>query len=306
MLKGDDAESGLHLALNQATLYVRVGSIPTVPTSLTDLLFYTRILTMIGNRDIAEKPKELWPLFEGDEILITENGSRLYGTYNSSSDHDYMGVFVENPETVFSCGRIQTRSLSDRGPEEKSSSESIDGTLYSVRHLFHLLSKGNPSLLCLLFVPDHSIVLRSDLGREILENKELFISRQAGPAFKGYMHSQLERLTGKKKGHIPNRPELVERFGWDVKYGMQVARLALQGIEYMRSGHISLPMELPEREICMEIRNGYWRFEEAIQLLTVLEKKLDEAIENSSLPETVDDKKISQLSRNIHERHWWT
>ena len=45
------------------------------------------------------------------------------------------------------------------------------------------------------------------------------------------MHSQHERMLGQSKRNVPNRPELIARHGWDVKYGSHALRLAYQGFE---------------------------------------------------------------------------
>jgi len=48
------------------------------------------------------------------------------------------------------------------------------------------------------------------------------------------------------KRNVPNRPELIEAYGWDVKHGSHALRLAHQGFEIASTGSLSLP--LPDRE----------------------------------------------------------
>ena len=55
---------------------------------------------------------------------------------------------------------------------------------------------------------------------------------------------------------MPNRPELIERYGWDVKYGSHALRLAYQGHEIASEGTLSLPMREPQRERVLAVKRG--------------------------------------------------
>ena len=237
-------------------------------------------------------------------ILKTQNGSKLYGLDHAESDDDYIGIFVEGPDVLFLGGDHRTESLRETPDGVRNGPGDVDGQAYSVRHFFHLAAKGNPSLLAILFTPNRSIVDSTELGRKILASRELFVSAQAAGPFKGYMLAQLDRLTGQRKGHIPNRPELVEEFGYDVKYAQQVARLAFQGIEFLTEGKITLPMPEHEKNICMGIRQGYYSYKACIDLLQMLLSQIGEAASATQLAEKPDMKGIARLSRTIHEQHW--
>ena len=51
-------------------------------------------------------------------------------------------------------------------------------------------------------------------------------------------------MLGQSKRNVPNRPELIEKYGWDVKYGSHALRLAYQGFEIASTGTLSLPPQL--------------------------------------------------------------
>lgn len=239
-----------------------------------------------------------------DYILRTQNGSKLYGLDHALSDDDYIGIFVETPDLLFLGHDKKTVSLRETPDGVRNGPGDVDGQAYSVRHFFHLAAKGNPSLLAILFTPNRSIVDSNEQGRSILANRDLFVSAQAAGPFKGYMLAQLDRLIGKRKGHIPNRPELVEEFGYDVKYASQVARLAFQGAKFLTKGQITLPMPEHERNICMGVRQGNYSYDACIKLLRDLQDILDLATRTTELPESPDMKAIARLSRTIHESTW--
>lgn len=57
----------------------------------------------------------------------------------------------------------------------------------------------------------------------------LFLSQLAVHRFLGYLHSQREWLLGQENRGVPNRPELVAGYGYDVKYASHVLRWPTRG-----------------------------------------------------------------------------
>lgn len=239
-----------------------------------------------------------------DLILKLQNGSKLYGLDHAESDDDYIGIFVESPDLIFMGGKKQTRSLRETPNGERNGPGDVDGQAYSVRHFFHLAMGGNPSIITLFFAPENSIVSSIELGQKILDAKELFISAELKAPFQGYLKAQLQRLKGEKKGHQPNRPELIEQFGYDTKYAMQVARLGFQGREILSTGKITLPMPSVQQNICRNIREGKYNYHSCLKLLEYLELSLIDAGKYTKLPLAPDKNAIAKLSREIHEEYW--
>ncbi len=63
-------------------------------------------------------------------------------------------------------------------------------------------------------------------------------------------------MLGQSKRNVPNRPELIEQYGWDVKYGSHALRLAYQGHEIASTGALSLPLPQLERERVLAVKRG--------------------------------------------------
>lgn len=241
------------------------------------------------------------------EILKVQNGSKLYGTDTPQSDDDYLAIFVEPPSYIFSTNMAKTIPLHDRGPNEKNVDAEVDGIAYPLRHFIKLAQDGNPSILTIFFAQPEHIVSSTYLGQLLIARRELFCSLKAGPKFLGYMNSQLQRLKGEKKGHIPSRPEIVEKYGFDTKYAMQVLRLAIQGHEFLLTGQISLPVSDANKILLSDVRNGKYDYEETLEILDIWDVALKRLVDNpipGILPEEPDYDGIWKLNRYIHEEYW--
>ena len=72
--------------------------------------------------------------------------------------------------------------------------ECTDTTIYSFQKAIELFSKANPNTIELLGCrPEHYLWL-SDMGRELLENRRMFLSRRVIHTFANYGESQLRRM----------------------------------------------------------------------------------------------------------------
>lgn len=157
-----------------------------------------------------------------------------------------------------------------------------------------------------LFAPAESLVIVTPLGEELRELRAAFLSQLAVERFLGYMRSQHERMLGQSKRNVPNRPELIEKYGWDVKYGSHALRLAYQGFEIASTGSLSLPLPDRERARVLAVKRGevdrdevsaeIARLEDAVRAL------LDE--DRSPLPHSADIDRISAWAIDAQRRHW--
>lgn len=232
---------------------------------------------------------------ENNQILKLLHGSRAYGIADENSDYDFISIFVEPPEYVFSKRSIDSQEFQTESPQ---------GTAFSVRKFFSLAYEGNPNLLAILFSTGANVLESTELGREILAHRNLFVSQKAGPRYLGYMKNQRLRFEGKKKGHIPNRPHLVEKYGYDTKYAMHVIRLAFQGICLFDTGEIQIPFHEELRKILLDIRHGLLNYEGMLDYMCDQESTLVDAIDSTSLPQEPNYEEIYKLSQRIHTKFW--
>jgi hypothetical protein len=244
-----------------------------------------------------------------NEILRSVVGSGLHGiAIAGTDDHDEMGVYIEPPELVVGLKPPAEHYVWRTQPEGvRSGHGDIDLVLYSLRKYLRLAVKGNPTALLPLYAPLDQVVILTVLGEELRAMRELFLSAEAVERFLGYMHSQHERMLGRgKKNRVPNRPELIDQFGWDVKYGSHALRLAYQGREIALDRHLSLPLRQDEQSRVLAVKRGEVPQSEVSAEIAELELTVRAALDTGkvAVPPRADLARLSAWSVRAHHRHW--
>lgn len=119
-------------------------------------------------------------------ILIGLGGSHAYGTNNEQSDLDIRGCALNSKEEILTNVNF-----------EQFVNEETDTTIYSFNKLVHLLSNCNPNTIEILGLKAEHYLYVSSIGQELLDHKDLFLSKRAVHAFGGYATAQLRRLDNK-------------------------------------------------------------------------------------------------------------
>lgn len=119
-------------------------------------------------------------------IMIGLGGSHAYGTNIETSDLDIRGIALNRKEDILTNNNF-----------EQFVNEETDTTIYSFNKIISLLSNSNPNTVEILGLkPEHYIYI-NEIGKELLDNKKLFLSKRAYYSFGGYATSQLRRLDNK-------------------------------------------------------------------------------------------------------------
>lgn len=119
-------------------------------------------------------------------ILIGLGGSYAYGTNVEGSDLDIRGISMLSREEIL-LGK----------DFEQFSNDATDTVIYSFKKMCSLLSACNPNTIEIIGLkPEHYLYV-SPLGKELLDNKEIFLSNRCVKTFMGYANSQMYRLQQK-------------------------------------------------------------------------------------------------------------
>lgn len=95
----------------------------------------------------------------------------------------------------------------------------------------------------------------------------------------------------------PARRQLEEKFGYDTKSILHVFRLLEEGKQILLTGEIKFPLENAEE--LLEIKNGKYTYDEAIEKASSLEKQFETWYEQSSLPKSPDRNALTELYLRI-------
>jgi predicted nucleotidyltransferase len=238
-------------------------------------------------------------------ILQVTVGSTLHGlALGGADDRDEMGVVIEPPELALGTRRFEHWVFRTQPEGVRSGPGDLDLSVYALHKYARLVLQGNPTMMLPLYAPDADCVLLTPLGRELRSNAALFASRKVGERFLGYLRAQKERLLGERGQMRVNRPELIEAHGHDTKYAGHVIRLGYQGVEFLETGGLSLPMQEPMRSYILSVRRGEVTLDEVKRRAVELEEKLEQLLKETTLPKEPDYEAANRFIASLYVRHW--
>jgi predicted nucleotidyltransferase len=232
----------------------------------------------------VEAENETRRMVERSTILRGLVGSTVHGlSVSDQDDRDEMGICVEPWAHFFGLRPRWEQYVYRTQPEgARSGPGDLDLVVYSLAKWARLALGGNPTILTLLFLPPSAIVTETPLGAALRGMRADIVGDSIYGPYLGYMEQQRRRLTNKVK--MPNRPELVERYGFDTKYAGHLLRLGYQGIELAETGALTLPMREPERSHIIAVRTGKHTEAEVLDEARGLEERLKFLRDTNPLP----------------------
>ena len=123
----------------------------------------------------------------GENIcLLTVGGSHAYGTNVETSDLDIRGISMWSPREILSGNGFE--QVEDRN---------TDTVVYSLNKIIHLLSNCNPNVIEMLGCKKEHYLYLNSIGKKLIDNAHLFLSKKCLYSFGGYASAQLRRLDNK-------------------------------------------------------------------------------------------------------------
>lgn len=116
-------------------------------------------------------------------ILLGLAGSYSYGTNNENSDIDVRGVTLNRKSDLIGLTSY-----------EQYVDDNTDTVIYTFNKIINLLLSCNPNTIELLGLKDEHYLFLNDIGKELLSNRKMFLSKRAIQSFGGYADAQLRRL----------------------------------------------------------------------------------------------------------------
>ena len=232
-------------------------------------------------------------------IFLTYGGSYAYGTNTEGSDIDIRGCTLNSKADLLGMGDF-----------EQVVDDHTDTTVYGFNKLLSPLINCNPNTIELLGCkPEYYFVL-TPIGKQLIDQHRLFLSRRAINSFGGYAGQQLRRLENALV-HDAYPAEAKERhIKGSCENAMHLIRLYLMCLDILEREEIVTFRE-KGHDLLIDIRNGrYQRADHTFNtdfydLLNELERRLNYAAKHTSLPESPDMTGIEAFQVEVNERVVW-
>lgn len=198
-------------------------------------------------------------------IYLCVVGSRAYGLDHADSDVDRRGVYLPPAQMHWSLYGV---------PEQLENTET-DECYWELQKFLTLALKANPNVLEVLYSPLVEQV--TDLGQELLDMRDAFLSKLVYQTYNGYVQSQFKKMTATVRNHGQIKP----------KHAMHLIRLLLSGITVLREGLV--PVRVDEhRDRLIAIRDGRMDWEHVDAWRLQLHKEFEAAYATTNLPDRPD------------------
>lgn len=251
-------------------------------------------------------------LYDGVQYEVVM-GSLAYAVSNDNSDMDIYGFAIPPKEVMFPHLRGEIPDFDDcqAGFQQYQKhhikdlsalggkGRDYDLTIYAIAKYFRLLMENNPNIIDSLYVPDSCVLYSTAIGDLVRENRKLFLHKGCWATFKGYAYGQMHKIRTKKPQG--KRRELIDKFGYDVKFAYHVVRL-LNEVEQLLVEH---DMDLTRNaEQLKAIRRGEWSLQALEDYFARKEADLESTYSNSQLPERPNVAAIRALLMDCLEQHF--
>ena len=147
----------------------------------------------------------------GDRIiLLGVTGSYGYGTERDGSDVDFRGITLELPSDLIGFSKFE--QFEDRD---------TDTVIYGFNKIIRLLLSCNPNTIEILGIEPESYVIKTEIGQELLDNKDMFLTKRAAESFGHYADAQLRRLQNAIARDSMTQPDREEHIIRSVKHALE-------------------------------------------------------------------------------------
>jgi len=136
--------------------------------------------------------------------LLVLSGSNLYGYATPKSDVDYLGFVI--PPFKYMVGFT---GFEQKVPTKEEQAAGNDKKIYGIKKFFRNLLRNDTQSLEILFAPEENIKVCSPIAQEVIDNKDLFISKQLYKRFMGYAYSEFRKVRGVKQ--VPEKRTPTEK-----------------------------------------------------------------------------------------------
>lgn len=174
-----------------------------------------------------------------EKMLLLQGtvGSTAYGLAREGSDVDRLGIFIYHTMDLL--------ALDYGGDMETVVRHQPDITVHEVAKYLRLALKCNPTVMELMWLPDHLYETRTEMGKWIIGLRSAVLCENGvRGSYGGYAKQQVERLKRRHtEGKIGFAADLQNR---TAKHARHCFRLLRQGRELLETGVLPIQVQNPE------------------------------------------------------------
>lgn len=263
-------------------------------------------------RRLAAKGLIKPPAFvEGAIQYETMMGSVAYGVSSDTSDIDVYGFCMPPKDYLFPHLAGYIKDFGKQPPtfhqfqqhhiKEIDRNKEYDLSIYSIVKYFSLCMDNNPNMIDSLFTPRECVLFISQLGEMVRDRRKIFLHKGSWHKFKGYAYAQLNKLNIKNPDPESKRYEMVQKYGYDVKFAYHIVRLMNEAEQILMHGDIDLRQN---NEQLKSIRRGEWKREDIEEFFIRKEKELESLYISSKVPKYPNETEIKQLLLDCMEQFY--
>lgn len=219
---------------------------------------------------------------------LTIMGSHAYQTNHENSDFDVYGITIPPIEYVFpktlmlGFDKFPIFNQFEGNIKEGKKKEHLDWQIYNITKYFSLVFDNNPNMIDSLFTPENCVLIQTDIGKMIRDNRKLFLHKGSFHKFKGYSFSQLRKIrTNPNDRKSPERKKSIETYGYDTKFAVHLFRLLGECEQILSEGDLTLGRNREELKLVLK---GFYTLEEIEQKFKEKEIYLEKLYQESTLP----------------------
>lgn len=238
-------------------------------------------------------------------ILRAIVGSRGFGIATEESDTDYVAVCLLPPDYVYGLEEFST--VEDRGVVrgQRAVPGSVEGKTYSAQQFCRMTLGGNLGLLIALYAHPDLVTHLTVEGEWLREARQHFVSKRFGHCALSFVQEkQRTSLRDERRDPHMHRPELLARYTFDVKFAANMLRNALQGLELLRDGQLSVPLSPSHQDYLRAIRAGQVSLADCVTHAADLESQLLLAMRRTHLPENGDRQAVNRILIRAYSYHY--
>ena len=159
-----------------------------------------------------------------DFLVVT--GSRLYGYNNEDSDRDEIGFCITPLE--FFLGR---KNFKQKTPTQAELDLGNDRLIYSSSKFITLLLKSDTRCLEMLFANNENILAKNEIAQMLIDNRDLFVSKQIYHKFKGYANGEWRKVKGTQL-IVKKRSKTEEEIVADIRKTFSLSKIHMDEVVY--------------------------------------------------------------------------